>query len=64
MRGVKKTLKRTSATSAENSGNFSAELWQLLTRNFRSIRVADFCPCSPLGEMDASFGVKGRVDKT
>ena len=57
----KTTLKRTSATSAEKSCNFSAELWQLLTRSFTSRRVGDFRACSPLGKMDASFKVKGRV---
>ena len=34
------------------SGNFSAEVGQLLTRSFRSRRGADFCVCSPLGETD------------
>ena len=47
---VKKTHKRTSPTSAEKSGNFSAEVWQLLTRSFRSRRVADFRTCSPFAQ--------------
>ena len=62
MRGVKKTLKRTSPTSAVKLPDFSAEVWQLLTSSLGARRVADFCHCSPLGEMDASFGAKGRVD--
>ena len=53
MRGVNKTLKRTLPTSAEKSGNFSAEVWQLLTRSFTSRRVADFAPAVNLA--------KGRV---
>ena len=64
MRGVKKTLKRTSPTSAVKLPDFSAEVCQLLMRSFRSLRVADFCACSPLGEMDAPLGAKGRVGKT
>ena len=49
----KKTLKRTSPTSAVKLSNFSAEVWQLLMSNLRSRRVVDFCHCSPLGETDA-----------
>ena len=52
LREVKKTLQRTSPTSAVKSGNFSAEVCQLLTRCLGSRRVADFCVCSPLGETD------------
>ena len=44
LREVLKTLKRTSPTSAVKSGNFSAEVCQLLTRSFRSRRAADFAP--------------------
>ena len=58
LREVKKTLKRTSSTSAVKSGNFSAEVCQLLWRSFRSRQGADFCPCSPLGKLDASFEAK------
>ena len=61
LRGVKKTLKRTSPTSAVKSGNFSAEVCQLLTSSFANRRVADFRACSPLGKMDASFKVIGLV---
>ena len=50
LREVKKTLKRTSPTSAVKLPDFSAELWQLLTSNLGARRVANFCPCSPLGE--------------
>ena len=64
MRGVKKTLKRTSPTSAVKLPDFSAEVWQLLTRSLGARRVAGFYACSPLGEMDASLGAKGRVGKT
>ena len=52
LREVKKTLKRTSPTSAVKSGNFSAEVWQLLTSSLGSRRGADFRACSPLGETD------------
>ncbi|MBR4306463.1 MAG: hypothetical protein IKT83_00485 [Bacteroidaceae bacterium] len=48
-------------TSAVKSGNFSAEVCQLLTRSFTSRRVADFCPCSPLGKMDASVWASGLL---
>ena len=64
MRGVKKTLKRTSPTSAVKLPDFSAEVCQLLTRSLGARRVADFHVCNPLGEMGASFGAKGRVGKT
>ena len=52
LREVKKTLQRTSPTSAVKSGNFSAEVGQLLTRCLGSRRVADFRACSPLGKTD------------
>ena len=52
LRGVKKTHERTSPTSAVKSGNFSAEVCQLLTSSLRSRRVADFCACSLLGKTD------------
>ena len=64
LREVKKTHERTSPTSAEKSGNFSAEVCQLLTRSLGARRVADFCACSLLGEMDSPIGAKGRVGKT
>ena len=64
MRGVKKTHRRTSLTSAVKLPDFSAEVWQLLTSSFVVQRVADFCACSPLGEMVSPFGAKGRVGKT
>ena len=50
LRGDKKTHQRTSATSAEKSGNFSAEVWQLLTSSFVARRVADLCACSHLAK--------------
>lgn len=40
VRGFENT-QRTSSTSAVKSGNFSAELWQLLTRSFVTRRMAD-----------------------
>ena len=49
---VKKTHERTSPTSAVKSGNFSAEVCQLLTRSLGSQRVADIRACSPLGKTD------------
>ena len=52
---------RSCPTSAEKMPNFSAELWQLLTRSFGARRVAGFHPCSPLAKTDASFGARGRV---
>ena len=64
MRGVKKTHQRTSPTSAVKLPDFSAEVCQLLTKCFTTRRVADFCPCSPLGKMDSPIGAKGRVGKT
>ena len=54
-------LQRSCPTSAEKMPNFTAELWQLLTRSFGARRVAGFCPCSPLAKMDASFEARGRV---
>lgn len=61
LRGIKKRLKRISPTSAVKLPDFSAELWQLLTRSFGARRVEGFHPCSPLAKMDASFGARGRV---
>ena len=53
LRGVKKTLKRTSPTSAVKLPNFSAELWQLLWSSLGARRVAGFYACSPFGKTDA-----------
>jgi hypothetical protein len=49
---MEKTHERTSPTSAVKSGNFSAEVGQLLTRSFTTRRVADFCVCNLPGKTD------------
>ena len=61
LRGVKKTLKRTSPTSAVKLLNFSAEVGQLLWSSLGARRVADFCACSPLGKMDTWLRTPLRV---
>ena len=51
LRGIKKTLKRTLPTSAVKSGNFSAEVGQLLWSGLGARRVAGFYACSPFGQV-------------
>jgi hypothetical protein len=52
LREVKKTLKRTSPTSAVKLADFSAELWQLLWSSLGACRVAGFYACSPFGQVN------------
>ncbi len=52
LRGIKKPLKRTSSTSAEKSGNFSAEVWQLLWSSFSGEFVEAYRPTRPFGQVD------------
>ena len=53
LRGVKKTLKRTSPTSAVKLPNFSAELWQLLWSGFSGEFVGAYRYTRPFGKTDA-----------
>ena len=60
MRGVKKTLKRTSPTSAVKLPKFSAEVCQLLTRSLGALRVEIFAPAVHLAKWARPSGRKGE----
>ena len=63
MRGVKNTHQRTSLTSAVKLPDFSAEVWQLLTRSLGARRVEIFTPAVHLAKWTRPSGRKNEWAK-